>query len=92
MVAEAAHGALAFAANAANQLDANVAVGTGTLKKPLLILSNYASAYPSSVKLNSTTLTVDVDYFPSMRAGSDELWITFNQNFSGATNHIQITP
>ncbi len=86
------YGALALAANAANQLDANVAVGSGTLKKPLLILSNYAGAYPSSVKLNGTSLTVDVDYFPSMRAGSDELWITFNQNFSGATNHIQITP
>jgi hypothetical protein len=86
------YGALAFAANAANKLDANVVVGSGTLKKPLLILSNYAGAYPSSVKLNGTSLTVDVDYFPSMRAGSDELWITFNQNFSGATNHIQITP
>jgi hypothetical protein len=86
------YGALALAANAANQLDANIAVGSGTLKKPLLILSNYAGPYPSSVKLNGTSLTVDVDYFPSMRASSDELWITFNQNFSGATNHIQITP
>jgi hypothetical protein len=86
------YGALALAANAANQLDANVAVGSGTLTKPLLILSNYAGAYPGIVKLNGVSLVVDVDYFPSMRASSDELWITFNKNLSGATNHIQISP
>jgi hypothetical protein len=86
------YGALAFAASADNQLDANVAVGSGVLNKPLLILSNYAGAYPTNVTLNGTPLTVDVDYFPSMRASSDELWITFNQNFSGATNHIQVSP
>jgi hypothetical protein len=35
---------------------------------------------------------VDVDYFPSLRAGSNELWITLNQTVSGASNELQIVP
>ncbi len=86
------YGALAFAASVGNQLDANIAVGSGTLKKPLLILNNYGSGYPTSVKLNGTALMVDVDYFPSLRVGANELWITFNGDLSGPNNLIQIIP
>jgi hypothetical protein len=84
------YGALAFAASG-NSLDANIAVGTGTLKKPLLILGSYTGAYPT-IKLGSVTLLSDVDYFPSLRAGASELWITLNRDLLGATNHLEVLP
>jgi hypothetical protein len=85
------YGALTFNATG-NALDANIAVSSGTLKKPLVVLRNYTGAYPSTVTLNNVALTIDVDYFPSLRAGSSELWITLNSNLSGATNHLVVTP
>ncbi len=84
------YGALAFAASG-NSLDANIAVGAGTLKKPLLILGIYTGAYPT-VKLGGVTLVQDVDYFPSLRAGASELWITLNRDLVGATNHLEVLP
>ncbi|MEO5561232.1 MAG: hypothetical protein ABIO49_14920 [Dokdonella sp.] len=85
------YGALTFAA-AGNTLDANIAVGAGhTLKHPMLVVRGM-SAYPAIVKLNGTTLTVDADYFPSLRAGANELWLTLNRDLSGATNHLQLQP
>ncbi len=84
------YGALAFAAGG-NSLDANIAVGTGTLKKPLLILGSYTGSYPT-VKLGGVTLVSDVDYFPSLRAGASELWITLNFDLVGGTNHIEVLP
>ena len=84
------YGALAFNA-ASNVLDANINVGSGTLKKPLIIVHNYTSAaYPTSLKLNGTALVMDTDYFPSLRGTANELWITLNQNLAGATNHLEI--
>ncbi|MEO5625005.1 MAG: hypothetical protein ABIQ70_03210 [Dokdonella sp.] len=85
------YGALTFAA-AGNSLDANIAVGAGdTLKHPMLIVRGM-SAYPSTVKLNGTMLTADADYFPSLRADANELWLTLNRDLSGATNHVQLQP
>ena len=83
------YGALAFQASG-NALDANVNVGSGTLNKPLMIVSNYTSASEPVVMLGGTTLVADTDYFDSLRPSANELWITFNSNFAGATNHIQI--
>lgn len=83
------YGALAFAASA-NALDANIAVSAGALKKPLLIVSNFTEGYPT-VKLAGVTLVADVDYFPSLRASANEIWITLNRNLSGATNHLEIS-
>ncbi|HEX3068015.1 MAG TPA: fibronectin type III domain-containing protein, partial [Thermoanaerobaculia bacterium] len=85
------YGALAFSATNSN-LDANIAVGSGTLKKPLIILSNYTTgADPLSVKFASTTLAADIDYFASVRTGANELWITLNRDLTGAANHLEIT-
>jgi hypothetical protein len=83
-------GALTFAATG-NALDANIAVGAGTLKHPLLVVRG-TTAYPSTVKLNGTTLVADTDYFPSLRAGANELWLTLNRDLSGATNRVQLQP
>jgi hypothetical protein len=88
---DAVYGALAFNA-AANQLDANIST-TVTLSKPLIIIRNYtAGAYPTTVKFGGTTLTMDTDYFPSLRTDKNELWITLNRDVTGANNRIQIAP
>jgi len=83
-------GALTFLA-AGNLLDANIAVGSGTLKHPMLIVRGM-NAEPAVVRFNNTTLTADVDYYASLRAGSNELWLTLNRDLSGASNHLQFLP
>jgi hypothetical protein len=88
---DAVRGALAFAA-AANRLDANVAVGKGSLVHPLLVVRGYAGAYPSTLRLNGAALAPDVDYFASLRAGAGELWITLNRTLAGPANRIEIAP
>ena len=50
------------------------------------------TAYPSTVKLDGATLTADVDYFPSLRAGANELWLTLNRDLGGAANRVQLQP
>ncbi len=83
------YGALAFGA-AGNQLDANIALSAGTLKKPLIIISNFTSGSYPTLKLAGATLTADVDYFASLRGVASELWITLNRDLSGNTNHLEI--
>lgn len=82
------YGALTFVA-AANQLDANIAIGAGSLKKPLVIVRNFTAGYPT-IKLGGATLVSDTDYFASLRAAASELWITLNRDLTGATNHLEI--
>jgi len=86
------YGALAFNASS-NALDANIAVGAGTLINPLIVVRGYASAsYPATVSFKGVALVRDVDYFPSLRAAAGELWITLNRNVTGASNELQIAP
>jgi hypothetical protein len=82
------YGALAFSASG-NALDANIGVGTGTLKKPLIIVSDYAAGLPT-VKLAGVALAADVDYFASLRPGANELWITLNRDLTGPTNRLEV--
>lgn len=85
------YGALAFNA-AANNLDMNINVGAGTLKKPLIVVGNYAAgADPQVVKLAAVILVADVDYFASVRVSANELWITLNRDLTGPTNRLEIT-
>jgi hypothetical protein len=78
---------------AANRVDANFNVGAGTLANPLVIVSGWASvALPGAVRLNGVALAQDVDYFPSLRAGAQELWITVNRTLAGGVNRLQIEP
>lgn len=83
------YSALAFTANASHQLDANIAVGAGTLAHPLIIVGN-VSALPVTVTLGGTLLTADTDYFASIRTDTQELWLTLNRNLSGQVNRLQI--
>ncbi|MFO1517823.1 MAG: hypothetical protein U1F22_12955 [Lysobacterales bacterium] len=86
------YAALTFVASA-NALDASIGVGSGILRKPLLVVRNYASAgYPSLVRLNGSPLAADVDYFASRRAGANELWLTLNRDLAGAGNRLEILP
>ncbi len=86
------YGALVFNASG-NAIDATISVSGGTLKKPLIIIRNYTSSvYPTTVKFASTTLTMDTDYFPSLRTDKSELWITLNADLTGAGNRLQISP
>ncbi|MBO9664182.1 hypothetical protein [Dokdonella sp.] len=85
------YGALTFQASG-NRLDANIGVGAGTLRHPLLIVRGYTGALPSSLKWNGAALTRDVDYFPSIRSGANELWITLNRDLAGGGNRIEIAP
>jgi hypothetical protein len=82
------YGALAFSASS-NQLDANIAVGAGTLKRPLIIVSNYSAGDPQ-VSFGGTLLTADVDYFASLRPAANELWLTLNRDLAGGTNHLVV--
>ena len=85
--------ASAWAFNAAgNALDANLAVGAGTLRKPLLILRGYAAGLPTTLRLNGVALTRDVDWFPSPRADAQELWITLDRDLAGPNNRIEVVP
>lgn len=84
------YSALAFSASG-NALDANIAVGAGTLKKPLIIVKNFTSGTYPTVKLANATLAADTDYFASLRTSASELWITLNRDLTGATNHFEIT-
>jgi len=85
------YGALTFTA-AGNHLDANIKVGSGTLRHPLIVVRGYGSAAYPTLALDGQALTVDQDWFPSLRPGSNELWITLNRDLSGANNRIVVTP
>jgi hypothetical protein len=76
---------------AENQVDLNFNVGAGTLAHPLVIVTGWTAAtLPSAVRYNGATLVQDVDYFPSRRAGAQELWLTLNRNLAGPTNRLEI--
>ena len=72
-------------------LSANIAVGSGQLVDPLLIIGNIG-ALPGSLHLNGVALVADVDYCASLRADTNELWITLKRNLGGATNAIELAP
>ncbi len=86
------YSALVFNASS-NAVTATIGVSSGTLKNPMIIIRNYTSgSYPTTVKFGGSTLTMDADYFPSLRSDKNELWITLNKNVSGAGNTFQIIP
>jgi hypothetical protein len=83
------YGALAFSA-AGNALDANINVGAGTLKKPMIIVSNFTGA-TVQVKIGGVVVVADADYFASLRSSANELWLTLNRDLTGATNHLEVS-
>ena len=82
--------ALTFVASG-NGLDANVAVGAGTLRKPLVVVRAYTGGTPA-VKLGGAALVADVDYFASPRPSASELWVTLNRDLTGPVNRLEVLP
>jgi hypothetical protein len=78
---------------AGDALDANLAVGAGTLRNPLLVVRGYArAALPGTLRFNGATLQRDVDWLPSVRPDAQELWITLKRDLAGANNRIELVP
>ncbi len=75
---------------AGNQLDANLAVAAGTLRRPLLIVGNWTGPLPATLRYNGQVLVQDADYLPSLRADSNELWITLLRDLQGASNRLEV--
>lgn len=85
------YGTLTFSA-AGNALDANIAVGNGSLSNPVIVVRNIGGGDYPALRLNNVTQVPDVDYFPSLRTSTGDLWITLNRNLAGATNRIELVP
>lgn len=85
------YGSLRF--NASNdRVTGNIAVGTGTLRHPLLVISNYTGGLPTTLRLNGQTLVRDQDWLPSPRSDNQQLWITLKRNLTGANNSFELIP
>ncbi|MBL8300697.1 MAG: hypothetical protein JNN30_20345 [Rhodanobacteraceae bacterium] len=85
------YGTLTFIAQG-NALDANIAVAAGTVRKPVIVVRNIIGDVYPSLRLNGVARTVDVDYFPSLRSETGELWITLNADLTGGVNRIELVP
>jgi hypothetical protein len=86
------YGALAFAASG-NALDATISVGAGrTLRHPVVVVRNFTAATYPNVRLDGAALAMDAQYFPSLRAGAQELWITLDADLGAGSHHLEIVP
>src|SRR5262249_49129409 len=65
-----------------SQVDVNLNPGGGTLHNPLIIVSGWTTDLPTTVRFNGVPQTQDLQYFPSVRAGAQELWITLNRDLA----------
>lgn len=75
-----------------NRLTGNIAVASGTLRHPLIVIGNYTGTLPTTLRLNGQTLIRDQDWLPSVRPAAQELWITLRRDLSGGTNSLQLIP
>jgi hypothetical protein len=84
------YGALTYVAEG-NVLDATIAVGSGALTKPLLIVRDWTAGVPALMSLDGKTLLADTDAFVSVRSDAHELWITLDSNLAGAGHRLQLS-
>jgi hypothetical protein len=69
-------GAATFTLNAAQ----------GALANPIVVIHNYQAALPpASISVNGIGRAADVDYFASLDAANNQLWLTLKGQFSGPT-------
>ena len=86
------YGTLVFAASG-NALDATIAVGAGrVLRHPVIVVRNFTTAAYPGVRLDGAALTMDAGYFPSMRTGAQELWITLGSDLAAGGHQLEIVP
>jgi hypothetical protein len=76
---------------ASNRATLRFEAGARSLTHPLVVLRGYtASTPPGRVTLDGQALTADVDYFASVDAAGDTLWLTVNRTLTGTmTLHVE---
>lgn len=83
------NGTWAISAGAGNVATFNVAVGGGTLLRPIFVIGNYTAATPpATLTLGGTTLAPGTDYAASVDTAGQKLWITLFRNLTGTTNAL----
>ena len=85
------YGVLRFNASG-NHVVGNIAVATGTLRHPLIVIGNYTGALPSTLRLNGHSLVRDQDWLPSLRKDAQQVWITLRRHLSGTSNSFELSP
>ncbi len=70
---------------AGNAVDAQLAVASGALSDPVLVVHGWTGGAPTSVRLGERSLYADVEYFASVDAASQTLWLTLPGSFAGST-------
>jgi hypothetical protein len=61
-------------------------IGSGTLVNPILHLRDYHATTLPSLKLGGQALAPDVDYFASLDAAGQAVWITLNHALDGTAD------
>lgn len=76
---------------ASNRATLRFEAGARTLTHPVVVLRGYtASTPPGRVTLDGQALAVDVDYFASVDAAGDVLWLTVKRTLTGTmTLHVE---
>jgi hypothetical protein len=70
---------------AGGQVDAELAT-SGTLQSPVLVVHAWTSGQlPASVNVGDHTLVADTQYFATLDAARQALWITLPGSYTGAT-------
>jgi hypothetical protein len=67
-----------------NKVALKLVVDKGALKSPLLIVTGFTGSTPPSVTLDGAAQRADIDYFMSVDAKSQQLWITLRGALSGS--------
>lgn len=70
----------------ANSATFNLNVAQGELHNPIFVIHNYtAVSAPQSIQINGAAKSADIDYFASLDAANNRLWLTLNGSFSNDT-------
>jgi hypothetical protein len=71
-------------AAANNQVKLHVALDSGGLKDPVLVVTGFTGSAAPGVKVDGAMQTDDVDYLMSLDPMSQQVWITFRPGWTGA--------
>ena len=54
------------------------------IDRPIFVLNGYTGALPSSVQVDGLALSADTEYFATLDATRQKLWLTINRTWSGS--------
>jgi hypothetical protein len=81
-------GSLTFIADNDQRLTATIK-STAAITQPLIVV-RHMRGVPASITLNGVPLTVDVDYFASFRADTNEAWITLAGSLAAGEHTLEL--